>query len=535
MNLNKEPIKDLALIDSQDGLEKWKRENVGLFNSKYPANSQIIEFYKKAVKEGSAGENKILERLLTKKKIRSLSGVAVVSVLTKPFPCPGRCLYCPTEKEMPKSYLKGEPAADRALSLHFDPFLQVAKRIEVLEKTGHNVDKVELIVIGGTWSCLPEKYQAWFIKECFRGANAPKGKSLPYSEKQSLKNIYAQLLSEQRKNEKVKHRVVGMTLETRPDYITDKEVKRMRILGATKVELGVQSVFDDILKINLRDHGAADTQRATFLLRQNGFKVCYHLMPGLYGSSLKKDREVFETVFADEKFKPDWLKIYPCVVLPEAQLYSLYKKGDYVPYSDEELVSLLVDVKQNIIPRWTRIARLYRDIPTTRISAGTRISNLRELVQKRLEGQGGACQCIHCREVRDNYQPGFDLKMFMEEYKTQGGKEIFLSFETADRKYLLSFLRLRIPETSKGQSFSTLSHTGLIRELHTYGLSLGLKKQEEVAAQHKGLGKKLIKQAEKITKSYGLKKIAVISGIGVRDYYRNQGFRLSQTYMIKSV
>ncbi len=513
-------VKKLILkkICSLDDLAKEKQKLCSELQISLPGNTDILEAYQKLKKSRKINACEFFEKKLKKRPVRSLSGVAVVAVLTKPWPCPGRCLYCPLEKGIPKSYLSGEPAVERAKTLSYKPFLQVKKRIEMLEKGGHPVDKIELIVIGGTWSYLPKKYQTWFIKRCFDAAN---------------KSISKNLDRAQKINEKAKHRMIGITLETRPDYITPQEIIRMRRLGCTRVELGIQIVDDKILTKNKRGHKIKEIIKATELLKNAGFKICYHLMPGLYGSSPQNDFKKINEIFINQNFQPDMVKIYPCVVTKGSGLYQLWKKGKYKPYLDRQLINLLIKVKL-IIPPYVRINRLIRDIPAWQIKGGSKISNLRELVQKKMEKLRETCQCIRCREIKGEKINVKKLKFISREYPASGGEEIFLSFENIEKNKIVAFLRLRLPRNAD-QIFPVLKNAVLIRELHTYGQLVKINKKNKQAFQHLGLGKKLMAEAEKIALNHGYKKIAVISGIGVRGYYRHLGYRLKNTYMIKAI
>ncbi len=477
-----------------------------------PNTADILETYRWLKKEKKTRKDFFLENSLKKRPVRSLSGVAVVAVLTKPWPCPGQCLYCPLEKGIPKSYLSGEPAVERAKTFKYDPFLQMKKRLEMLKKGGHPVDKIELIVIGGTWSYLPLKYQVWFIKRCFDAANGLKTKNLEQAQKI---------------NEKARHRIIGLTLETRPDYITPEEIKRMRKLGCTRVELGVQIIDDQILKKNKRGHGIEEIVAATRLLKNAGFKICYHLMPGLYGSCVEKDFEKIKEIFTKQEFQPDMIKIYPCMVTKGSKLYHLWKKRKYEPYSDNQLINLLTKIK-SIVPSYVRINRLIRDIPAWQIKAGSTTSNLREIIKKKMRRP---CRCIRCREIRQGEINVKNLKLVVKEYSSSGGKEIFLSLEDKKRDKIAAFLRLRL--SKEKEVFPFLENAALIRELHTYGQLVELNKKNGKAVQHLGLGKRLVATAEQIAEKYGYKKMAIISGVGVREYYRRLGYRLKDTYMFK--
>jgi len=462
-----------------------------------------------------------IENLLRTRPIRSLSGIVNVSVLTKPYPCPGKCLYCPIEKGIPKSYLSGEPAVERAKRLNYDPYLQVKSRIEMLKAEGHPTDKIEMRIIGGTWSFYPKRYQNWFIKKCFDSCNEKEGKDLAKTQKL---------------NEKVKHRIIGLSIETRPDFIDEKEIKNLRKLGITKVELGVQTLDDKILKLNLRGHLVKEVVLATKILKNSGFKVSYQMMLNLPGSSPKKDIKIFRELFSAPNFKPDLLKIYPCALVKEAPLYKWYLKGKYKPYSQKTLINILKEIKKEI-PHWVRIERITRDIPAPKIISGpTKISNLRQIIKKELEKEGKKCRCIRCREIKASYNPKEKVYLFREDYNASEGKEIFLSFEDKKRERLYSLLKLRVTENSSLPIFPVLKDSAIIREVHTYGQQIPVSGQYKISPQHKGLGKKLIKEAEKITKrEFGLNKIAVISGVGVRDYWRKLDYKLKETYMIKEL
>ena len=509
------------------------RKTAKKFKISCPSNVKLLKAYHDLLENKRIKKNKKLEELLIKRRVRSLSGVVIVSVLTKSYPCPGKCIYCPTEAGIPKSYLSGEPAVERAKKLNYNPYIQVQKRIESLDIQGHPIDKIELRIIGGSWSYYPKNYQIWFVKRCFQAAN-----DFALVQKTKCQNIE----KEQKRNEKAKCRIVGVSIETRPDLINKKEIFNLRKLGVTMVELGVQTIFDDILEKCQRGHFVKETISATKILKNAGFKIMYQMMPNLPGSDLKKDLKCFKVIFADQNFKPDWLKIYPCLVCKGSKLYGIWKKGKFKPYSDKELIELLIKIKKNL-PYWVRLARLFRDIPAPKIEAGCKISNMREVVQAEMKGKGLKCKCIRCREVKEQYNPKEKIYLFRKNYNASDGKEIFLSYENKDRTKLFSFLRLRIPSSAFREMaencslpfLPVLRKAAIVRELHTYGpmLALGEKK---LAPQHQGLGKKLINEAEKISKKeFNIKKIAVISGIGVRNYYKKLGYKLRETYMVKNL
>jgi elongator complex protein 3 len=341
------------------------------------------------------------------------------------------------------------------------------------------------------------------------------------------------LEKEKRLNEQAKHRIVGLTLETRPDLINLEEVIWMRKLGCTRVELGVQSIYDDILKKNRRGHLVKQTVQATKLLKDAGFKINYHLMPNLPGSDPKKDLQMFNTIFTDKKFQPDMIKIYPCVLTRDSELLKLYENGEYTPYSDKILIDLLIEIKK-IVPTYLRIMRLGRDIPANNIIAGNKISNIRQVLHAKMQKQNIKCNCIRCREIRSASYQESGIRKQRFDYNASDGKEIFLSYEDVKKDKLLAFLRLRIP--SKQITLPVLKNSALIREVHSYGQMLPVSKNKKESAQHKGYGKKLVALAENIIKDeFGLNMIAVISGVGVRKYYQKLGYQLKNEYMIKQL
>ncbi len=512
--VTKQYIRDLVAVRPRTyaALRRLKSQLAEKHSTTIVSNAVILREYRRHYKR----HDQALVRLLRKRDIRTLSGIAPVTVLTKPYPCPGRCVYCPAPAGMPKSYIASEPAAQRAFRLRFDPYQQVARRVQVLEDNGHSVDKIELIVLGGTWSYYPKQYRNWFIKRCFEAANGKKSNTLAQS---------------QRLNEQAKHRIIGLSLETRPDYITPDELQHMRKLGCTHVQLGIQSVHQDVLELVKRDDTLDNMARATALLRDFGFKITYHIMPNLPGSTPAKDLQVFKKIFFDPRWQPDMLKIYPCVVVKNSLLYQWYKQGEYKPYSNKQLITLIKKIKA-IVPPYVRINRLIRDIPGPEIMAGNIITNLRQL----LHNEGVHCRCIRCREARQVQVKPQDVRLVRRQYRASQGTEYFISYESRDRKKLYAFVRLRLPDTKRqlAEAVPFDSQTALIRELHTYGELMPVGKKGK-AVQHAGLGKRLMEQAEELAKQKGYKKIAVISGVGVRGYYRKLGYRLQETYMVKGL
>ncbi len=521
-------------IKSGRDLEKLKEKISAVFGISPPSNADLRKAYLEGLRGGYSSVSLKAEKWLCAKKMRTSSGVATVAVLTRDFPCRGECLYCPTEKSMPKSYLSNEPAVMRAVTVGFDPYQQVQKRLEALELNGHSVSKIEIIVMGGTFSHLPEQYRYDFVKECFRACNEyrqgarikVKGGRI----KKDIESVKEELFLQQKRNETAAVRVVGLTLETRPDSLDEKEVKKFRELGATRVEIGVQSVDDGALKLNRRGHGAEETVRATKLLKNAGFKVSYHMMLGLPGSSPKKDYLSMQKIFSDECFMPDLVKIYPCAVTSGSELFDLWRKGKYEPLSNSETEKLIIKIKK-IIPPWVRVSRVIRDIPSTSIAAGPNISNLRQLIAEKAK-----CRCIRCREIKKGIFDDKRAIMRRIDYAASGGREIFLEWVDKKNEKLFSLLRLRLPTDNSNPILPELKNAALFRELHTYGRAVTVGEKSVGRAQHAGLGKKLLMEAERIVKEESdYKKIAVIAGIGVREYYQKQGYGLEGCYMTKRI
>jgi elongator complex protein 3 len=509
--------------DLQRILKRYPKEGKGLYR-----HDELVKEYKELIKEKSIKPSKIVEERIRLKPIRTQSGVATVTVLMKPFPCPGNCIFCPNETNIPKSYIASEPGAQRALKHDFDPYLQTYHRIKALQNIGHNTEKVELIILGGTCSVYPEEYIIWFVKRCFDAMNSFDGKSL--EKDKGIEDISWEMLEEVQKiNETTRCRNVGMVLETRPDYITKEEVIRFRRLGATKIQIGIQSLDDNILKMNLRGHGVKQSKNAFELLRLAGFKIHAHWMPNLYGSSLEKDIKDFIKLWSKD-FSPDELKIYPTSIIENTVLEKYYKENKYKPYSYEELLFLFKKILP-LTPRYCRLTRIVRDIPSNEIVAGNKRTNFRQIAEKEIEKEGGKIEDIRAREIKGEEITQDDLEQETIEYDTSVSKEYFISFKTKDTDKICSFLRLSLPK--KDSYIAELKGASLIREVHVYGNVVGIGKESKGQSQHLGLGKRMIGIAERISKENGFKKISVISAIGTREYYQKTGFKQEQLYMSK--
>jgi elongator complex protein 3 len=446
-----------------------------------------------------------------KKAARTISGVTPVAVMAKPFPCPGKCVYCPSSPEAPKSYTMESPAVLRARSCGFDASKQVEIRLGTLAEMGHARDKIELIVMGGTFLSYPCDYQYQFVKHCYDALNGTSSNSLEEAKKL---------------NECAEHRCVGLCIETRPDFCGDEEIARMLDFGATRVELGVQSLDDEIHRMTKRGHGVAEIISATRRLRDRGFKVYYHWMPGLPGSTPEHDLELSRQLFDDARFRPDGLKLYPTLVVRGSELESWYRDSHYRPYHDNVMIDLLVAIK-TLIPKYVRISRLMRDIPGKFIVAGSRDLALRGTVKKKMQEAGVRCSCIRCREYghrrRDNWPIGRPYLTRLD-YETTAGKEILLSYED-ESETLFGLLRLRVSQQK-----------AVVRELHVYGPEVPLGERAEQSAQHHGLGEQLLREAEGITrKELKADRLSVLSGVGARSYYHSLGYSLQGAYMIKKL
>jgi len=505
--------KEIAEIVAERGLSDAKSINrlKKEISSKYglcsiPRNSDVLKLSRDEFKER-----------LKRKKMRTASGVVPVAVMTSPYPCPhGKCIMCPggpaSDFESPQSYIGREPAASRAAQHGFEPYEQVKARLHQIEEIGHDFEKVELILMGGTLTARPLDYQRWFVKRCL----------------DAMKDF-----GDERGRE---IRNTGMTFETRPDYAREGEIGQMLEMGATKVELGVQQVTNTALETIRRGHSVEDSIAANRRARDSALKVGFHVMLGLPGTTLKDDKEMFKRIFYDSNFKPDYLKIYPTLVVKGTQLYEMWKRGDYEPICEDEAIEIITYAKR-IIPKWVRIQRIQRDIPAQFIEAGVKKSNLRQLVNARLHDEGYRCRCIRCREAGLSRLVGRvadeqEIKFLSERYEACKGTECFLSYEDVENDILIALLRLRFPYAPHR---AELKHAALVRDLHVYGELVGLGERKQQSWQHRGYGAHLLRKAEEIAADKGYRKIAVMSGIGVRDYYARFGYTREGPFMAKTI
>jgi elongator complex protein 3 len=506
--------------------------------SGYLNKSMLVSIYNEMVAVGEIeSDPRLLERIRMK-PMRTLSGVTTVTVLTKPYPCPGKCIFCPTDVRMPKSYLPDEPGAMRAVEHQFDPYAQVRSRINQLGMLGHPTDKIELLILGGTWSSYKREYQEWFVKRCFDAMNAlipaplTEGEGVRRTGEGEYQLAEGELLEAQTYNERTHHRNVGLVIETRPDEINPDEIKWLRHLGVTKVQMGAQSLDDRILEMNRRGHDVECTRQATALLRAAGFKIVLHWMPNLHGATPESDRADFARLWSN--FCPDEIKIYPNQLLANAELYEYWQRGEFKPYTTQQLIDLIADIKPTI-PRYCRVNRVIRDIPSTNVVEGNRRTSLRQDVQGEMKRRGTKCQCVRCREVKGKSVHAEALKLDDLAYQAGAAEEHFISYIAPDDK-LAGFVRLSLPgKDSPDTEIIDLEGAALIREVHVYGQSLPVGAEKEGAAQHAGLGTRLIEEAERVAVTKGFKRMAVISAVGTRGYYLARGFERGELYLVKKI
>ena len=559
----------LALAEVREGVAPFEAIKHHPTATGYIGKYALVAAYNEMVDNGEMQPSGELLAKIRMKPVRTLSGVTTVTVLTKHYPCPGKCIFCPDDVRMPKSYLPDEPGAMRGLHHQFDPYEQVASRLEALKAVGHPTDKIELLILGGTWSSYRRDYQEWFIKRCFDALNKVDAKYV------AEKVAEGELAEAQRINETADHRNVGLVIETRPDEVTPDELAWLRYLGATKVQMGAQSVDDEVLALNKRGHTVQELRDAMTLLRAGGFKTVLHWMPNLLGATLDSDREDFPRLW--DGIAPDEIKIYPTQLLEDTELYTHWEAGEYTPYTTEELIALLADVKTTI-PRYCRANRVIRDIPSTNVVEGNKRTSLRQDVNIEMKKRGTHCECLRCREVRGkkvnieklilddlvygaghpvperseaqtkddvaqnrSSSTGFDTRRkSTRRYstlrsETDTAEEHFISFVTPDDK-VAGFLRLSLPtERAPELGIADLDGAAIIREVHVYGQSLEVGAEKAGSAQHAGLGTTLLEEADRIAQERGFARMAVIAAVGTREYYLDRGFERGELYLVKGL
>ena len=527
------------------------------------SNAEFIKIYKYLDLD-----NQQLRNLITKKKCKSNSGVLVITVLTSAHPeyidsdsggsgdsvvkrakfsCKHDCAYCPNEPAhegngwvaQPRSYLYAEPAVLRANANDFDPIKQMNSRISSLINMGHIPDKLEIIVLGGTWSEYPRNYQDRFITDLYYAANSYFDKAPFSATPKSAKRPKLSLEEEIEINETAKIHIIGLTLETRPDTITLEEIANFRRYNCTRIQLGVQHTNNVVLKKIMRGHTIERAYEAIKMLKNNCYKVDIHIMPNLPAASYEIDKAMLEEILYDERIQADQYKIYPTAIVPYTRIKRWFEEGSYVPYDDLLLYQLIKDFKQKV-QKYKRLNRIIRDIPGHYIEGGysTKYVNMRQLLQDDMRLNKWSCECIRCREIKGNQVSLSDIRLNVEKYRASGGNEYHLSFDTCcDKNYLVGFLRLRLAGDASEEDavLPSIKGCALIRELHIYSNISDVGNNIEGSLQHKGYGKQLVAKAEEIARDNGYRKVAIISGTGVRGYYRRLGYQLVDTYMLKDI
>ena len=489
--------------------------------NKLPKNEDIIKYL---------SDESHYRNLLKVRPTKSASGVIVVAVMPKPFGCPhGRCIYCPggIEYNTPPSYIGSEPVTKTAQKFDYDPYNQIQSKINQLYSKGHNLGKVEVVIVGGTFPFMPLEYQKEFVKSCFDALNGSRSSS----------NLQEAINA----NENASIRCVGLTVETKPDYAKRQHIDLMLELGVTRIEIGVQTLREEIYHVINRGHSLDDVRQSFQIAKDSGYKIVAHMMPGLPNSSVEKDIEDFRTLFEDPAFRPDMLKIYPTLVIQGTALHKLHQDGRYQAYCDDDLIDVLIAVKK-MVPPWVRIMRIQREIEYKDIIAGPKSGNLRQILLQKLKERGLKCRCIRCREVglQRRHLLDTEIKMNRIDYSASKGHEVFLSFESLDKSIILGFLRLRKisnPHRNELKGEDNSDTAAIVRELHVYGqmLNVGDKKQQiDISYQHQGYGFRLMQEAERIAKDeFKVKRLSVISAVGTREYYRRMGYALNGPYVSK--
>jgi elongator complex protein 3 len=504
-------------IDDPIVLNKLKLDFCKQHNlDRMPRNSDILSVLPIA-------DKKRLTTTLQLKKVRSVSGVNVIGVMSLPRGCPhGRCVFCPMENGIPMSYVSGEPSVMRGFQSGYDPFVQITSRLNQLKAIGHTPSKVELVIQGGTFLAAPSDYQEHFVKRSLDALNGTDSRTLDEAKSMA---------------EAATIRNVGLTIETKPDWCKKPHVDQLLRFGATRVEIGVQVLDDHIYKLTNRGHSLQDVVESFEIAKDAGLKIVAHMMPGLPGSNPEKDLQSFQRLFEDERFRPDMIKIYPCLVVEGTTLYEWWKAGKYKPYETDEAVRLIAKIK-TIVPPWVRIMRVQREFPVQRIAGGPKSGNLRELAINKLKLEGKKCRCIRCREIGHRMlkeKTAVDIARFRimkRTYRASNGTESFVSIEDPESDTLVGYLRLRFPSTTAHRP-EIGNESALVRELHIYGPEVPVGQRSNRAWQHRGFGRRLLSEAETYAKTEGAKKLVIISALGTKAYYKRLGYGHNGPYMSK--
>lgn len=538
-NLSRQIIREIQEGELEDKEEVEKRKKQLCSELEFdgmPKNSDILRFAREEEEKAS--------EVLKTKPTRSISGVANIAIMARPAPCGGGCIYCPKGKDAPQSYTGKEPATRRAIRNQYDPYDQTQDRLEQYEKNGHSIDKSKLIIMGGTFPFQDPEYQKNFLKEAFNAFNTYRGDDEEADVEEQGDSSEpsasgkADTLEEAKKiNETAEVRNVGVTFETRPDIAEQEHIDRILEMGGTRVEMGVQTVFDETHERTNRGHGMEKVKEATKRLKNAGFKVAYHLMLGLPGEGYEEDIEKFRKTFSDPELQPDEIKIYPCEVIQGTELYRRYDEGDFEPITDEEAKKRLKKAQKDIIPPHVRVKRVMRDIPSTEVDAGPQLTNMRQMALQELQEEGERCRCIRCREVghverTHGLEPSEEnIELVERDYRASEGDEYFLSYEDTENDIILGFTRLRAPTESFRPEID--SSTLIVRQLKVLGSATDI--GEEGETQHQGYGTRLMEAAEEKARELGKEKVVVISAVGTREYYRKFNYEKEGPYMAKEV
>lgn len=504
------------------------KENGGVL----PKNLELVQAYRQLLEKGKIKSAPHVMRVIQKRKIRTLSGIANITVLTKDLGCPGLCIYCPTEKGMPKSYLSDEPAMLRAVRNEFNSYKQVKTRLNGLVAQGHDVTKIDIRTAGGTWGAVPEWYRQPFLKGIYLALNEGPGEVRELTH-DDLKAYDLEVLIKE--NETANCRCVGLWVETRPDWIDREELIKLRDYGVTGIEIGVQTTDDTVNDYNKRGHGLKESIAGTKLCRDIGLKICHHLMPNLPSASFESDLKSGSDLFDNEGLRPDYLKVYPTMVMPYSDLEKIVKENPdfHKAYTDEQLIELILHIKKRV-PEYCRVIRIIRDFSAKSIIIGSKTSNLRQVVE---DHEKHVCRCVRCREIKDTHFNLEDVQLITRNYTANEGDEVFISLEDIKLDKLIGLCRLRFNKPETDVIFDELKGAAIIRELHVYGRKKTLSEKGGVKSntQHLGFGRQLMSTAEELAKKAGFNKMAVISAVGTREYYKKLGYELEGTYMVKSI